>query len=235
MDFTNKKVLVTGGTRGIGAAISTYLTACGAEVWITGRNLPTGQQGFSVDFSSAESSEVFLNSLDDAPHFDVLINNAGINHIDTIDQYPDDLLKKVLTVNYEMVVKTTQAISRKMIAENKGGKIVNIASIWATQTKKGRSIYTSTKAALVGFTRGVAVDLAEHGILVNAVSPGFTETELTAQTMGEAGIKDICQQIPLGRLAQPEEIAKVVSFLASDDNSYITGQNIITDGGFTII
>ncbi|MGJ8660575.1 MAG: SDR family NAD(P)-dependent oxidoreductase [Bacteroidota bacterium] len=235
MNFENKKVLITGGTRGIGAAIAAYLSGLGAEVWITGRTLEKSQRGFSVDFSSIESAAGFFEQLKSAPSFDVLVNNAGINYIESIHAYPDNTLDELLMVNYQMVLKTSKAVARQMIDAKIEGRIVNIASIWATHTKKGRSIYSSTKAALLGFTRGAAVDLAEYGILVNSVSPGFTETELTKKTMGKAGIEEVSEQIPLRRLAQPEEIAKVVGFLASNDNSYITGQNIIIDGGFTII
>ena len=111
--------------------------------------------------------------------------------------------------------------------------MVNIGSIWATNTRIGRSAYCAAKSGVLGMTRGISADLAAHGILVNTVSPGFVLTELTKGTMGEEGIAEISAQIPAGRLAEPREIAEVVAFLASQNNTYLTGQNIIVDGGFT--
>jgi len=125
----------------------------------------------------------------------------------------------------------TGQVSRLMKKLNYG-RIINIASIWSVISKPGRSIYSATKAGLVGMTKAAAAELGDWGILVNSVSPGFTMTELTKKSLSGSEIKDLSAQIPLKRFALPEEISKLVLFLASDLNGYITGQNIVIDGGF---
>ena len=120
-----------------------------------------------------------------------------------------------------------------MLAADCRGRILNIASIWATHSKPGRSGYCTAKAGLLGMTRAMATDLAHAGILVNALSPGFIETQLTLQTLGEEGMRDMQSTIPMGRLGRPEEIAEFASFLVGPGNTYMTGQSIIVDGGFT--
>jgi 3-oxoacyl-[acyl-carrier protein] reductase len=112
---------------------------------------------------------------------------------------------------------------------------VNVASIWSVITKPGRALYTAAKAGLAGLTRTLAVELAPHGVLVNALSPGFTRTELTASTLAPEEIAALSAQVPARRFAEPAEIAQVALFLASPANTYLTGQNIIVDGGFTCV
>jgi len=115
------------------------------------------------------------------------------------------------------------------------GRIVNIASVWSEISKANRSLYTTSKTGLIGFTRAVAAEYASSNILINSVSPGFTNTELTEQSLSSDEIIQLSKQIPAERFAEPFEIAKVVLFLCSDLNTYITGQNIVIDGGFTIV
>jgi 3-oxoacyl-[acyl-carrier protein] reductase len=115
------------------------------------------------------------------------------------------------------------------------GRIVNIASIWSIITKPGRAVYAATKSGLVGMTRAVAVDLAPYGILVNAVSPGFVNTELTKNTLSPEECESLSSQVPMGRFAEPEEIARTVLFLSSDWNTYLTGQNLVVDGGYACV
>jgi 3-oxoacyl-[acyl-carrier protein] reductase len=110
---------------------------------------------------------------------------------------------------------------------------VNIASIWSVIGKQARATYATSKSALVGFTRGLALDYADKGVLANAVSPGFIGTEMTNRMMGEQGIREMTALVPLGRLGTPQEVAALVAFLASDTNSFVTAQNIVIDGGFT--
>ena len=115
------------------------------------------------------------------------------------------------------------------------GRIVNIASIWSVITRGERLAYTASKFGLVGATKTAAVDLAPDGILVNAVSPGFTMTELTARTLSSADVEELSQEIPMGRFAEPEEVSGLVYFLCSQENTYLTGQNIVIDGGYTVV
>ncbi len=234
----NQHALVTGATRGIGLAIAEKLLSLGAQVTITGCSpqAPAGLDKFSylpVDFSSRASTENFCAAVEALPGLSILVNNAGINRIHSITDYPADDFYELTEVNFASVYRVSQAAARAMIAAGTGGRIVNIGSIWATHTRAGRSAYCASKAGVAGMTRGIATDLAPHGILVNTLSPGFVKTELTASTMGPEGIAEVSAQIPVGRLAEPSEIAEVAAFLASPANSYLTGQNITVDGGFT--
>lgn len=238
IDFVGQKALVTGGTRGIGHAVATCLQELGAEVIVTGRSAekPSGLDSFTyrdVDFSSAQSCHHFCEELADMKDLNVVVNNAGINHIDRIEDFPEERFDEIMQVNYASVYRVSQAAAQSMLRSKIAGRIVNIGSIWASNTRVGRSAYCASKSGVLGMTRGISADLAESGILVNTVSPGFVMTELTRRTMGEKGIAEVSSQIPAGRLAQPQEIAEVVAFLASKRNTYLTGQNIIVDGGFT--
>jgi 3-oxoacyl-[acyl-carrier protein] reductase len=163
----------------------------------------------------------------------ILVNNAGINRIQLLPDFTEEDFDEITETNYRAPYLVMQTVARVMIRDGVPGRIINIGSIWALQTKAGRTAYCGSKAGLLGMTRAAATDLAPHGILVNAISPGFVETDLTSSTLGPEGMKEVARQIPLGRLAQPIEIAKVVAMLASSDNTYLTGQNIIVDGGFT--
>lgn len=238
IDFKGKTALVTGGTRGIGRAIADKLSKLGAEVILTGRSEQVPDdlgtfQYLGVNFSEKESTDHFCAKVQAMQDLDVVINNAGINHIDRIEDYPEDRFEELMAVNYAAVYRVSQAAARSMLASGRRGRILNIGSIWATNTREGRSAYCASKAGVAGMTRAIATDLAPQGILVNTLSPGFILTELTERTMGKEGIEEVCQQIPAGRLAMPEEIAEVAAFLLSSNNTYLTGQNIIVDGGFT--
>lgn len=236
--WQNQVALITGGTRGIGKAISSHLASLGVEVWITGRapshELEEGVRGYlPVDFSNREETETFLEQVKTLKGLSILINNAGINEIHELCEFPAERYDQIQEVNVRAPYRLIQAAAENMIAAGISGRMVNVASIWATHTKRGRSAYCTAKSAILGMTRAASTDLAAHGILVNALSPGFIQTELTENTLGPAGIKEMSATVPLGRLGQPEEIASVASFLVSPKNTYLTGQNIIVDGGFT--
>ena len=247
--FNDRIILVTGGTMGIGASIVNNLLDSTAEIIVTGIendqatnklinqfNCKSKNQVryLSVDFANEKSFKKFLNILDEYNKIDVCINNAGININNPIDEVNLADYKQLLEVNLNAPFLITRLVSRKM-KENKYGRIVNIASIWSVITKAGRASYSITKHGIIGLTKTSAVDLAPYNILVNAVSPGFVLTELTKNTLREDGIKEVSEIIPMKRLAEPSEISKIVLFLASDLNTYITGQNIVIDGGFTIV
>ena len=243
IDFSNKTVIVTGGTRGIGAAIVELFQQCNADVIATGTDTkeigrlnrePSGSKlkYMHLDFNSNDSVQSFLGFINKRDRIDVLINNAGVNKIATIDKIEEDDWDWINKVNLRGPFLLTKAVSE--IMKKKGeGKIINIASIFGVVSKSKRAAYSTTKWGLVGFTKSVALDLAPHNILVNAVSPGFVDTELTRKILGNKEIEELIDTIPQKRLADPGEIAKTVVFLTSHHNTYITGQNIIVDGGFT--
>ena len=170
--------------------------------------------------------------LNNTKKIDILINNAGINIIESIDELNEENWQKILDVNLTGPMILTREISKKMKKNNKGGKILNISSIFGCVSKAKRNSYSSSKFGLIGLTRSSSLDLASHNILVNAVCPGFTSTEMMISILSKEEIKKLLKQIPMGRFAEAEEIAKVAVFLCSDLNSYITGQTLVVDGGF---
>ena len=243
LDFKNKTVIITGGTRGIGAAIARTFTDSGAHVLVSGTDKTENDkiensgnehniQYHQLDFTSDKSVNQFLNAVNKLKKVDVLINNAGVNKIETITEISVEDWDWIHAINLRGPFLLTQAVSKKMKKQN-CGRIVNIASIFGVVGKEKRASYSSTKWGLIGFTKAVALDLARFNIHVNAISPGFVDTELTRKILGPENMKKLSETIPQGRIAKPEEIANVVLFLCSDLNTYITGQNIIVDGGFT--
>jgi len=221
--MTKRTALVTGASRGIGLAISELLKKNGLEVLT-----PTRQE---LDLSSNESIRNFLRK-NSAVKIDILVNNAGINIIENLSQISDENLKTALQINLIAPAILIRELSPKMI-ERGYGKIVNISSIWSQISKSGRAIYSSTKSAINGLTRSVAIELAHHNIQVNAVAPGFVDTDLTRKNNSPEQLKIIESNIPAKRLAQTEEIAELVYFLVSEKNTYLTGQTIFIDGGFS--
>lgn len=234
--FEGRVILVTGGTRGIGAAMAEAFASAGGDVIVTGSAsrpdaLPANWRFLSVDFTVSTSVEAFCAQVVALGRVDVLVNNAGINRINSIDQTRDEDWEALSAVNVDGPWRVTREVSRLMMA-HRYGRIVNIASIFGCVSKPKRVLYTMTKYALRGLTVGSALDLAPYGVLVNTVSPGFVQTELTRSILSLAEMDELAAQVPLRRFADPAEIARAVLFLASEQNSYITGQNIIADGGF---
>jgi 3-oxoacyl-[acyl-carrier protein] reductase len=174
----------------------------------------------------------FLYAVNKLDKVDVLINNAGVNKIKTISEISEEDWDWINAVNLKGPFLLSRNVSEKM-KQQESGKIINIASIFSVVSKEKRAAYSSTKWGLIGFTKAVALDLAPFNVLVNAVSPGFVDTALTRRIIGPKNIKKLVETIPQKRLANTDEIANVVLFLCSDLNTYITGQNIIVDGGFT--
>lgn len=243
MDFTDKTVIITGGTRGIGAAMVNIFCDAGANVMLTGTkrtgsefpgvsNNQNNIQYHQLDYSSDESLKEFIHSVKKLDSVDILINNAGVNKIESVTEILVDDWDWMNAINLKGPFLLTQALAENMKSQN-SGKIINISSIFGVVSKGKRAAYSSTKWGLIGFTKAVALELAPFNVQVNAVSPGFVDTDLTHQILKPEDIKQLVETIPQGRLAQPDEIAKVVLFLCSDDNTYITGQNIVVDGGFT--
>lgn len=218
-----RKVLVTGGSRGIGKAIVKKFEEHEYEVIA-----PTRQE---LDLQDEKSIMSYIDK-HKGEGFDVIVNNAGINDIHEIEDVTDDEIERMISTNLVAPIKLLRGFVGEM--KNKQyGRIVNIASIWAVVSKSGRSVYSATKNGLHGVTNTLAVELASDNILVNTVCPGFTMTELTLKNNTPEQIAKITSEIPLKRMAKPEEIAEVVYFLGSEKNTYLTGQKISVDGGYT--
>ena len=190
--------------------------------------------GKLFDLSKDKSVKQFLNKVETIDKVDVLVNNAGVNKIGSIEEIEKEHWDFINNVNLRGPFLLTKVISDKMKKQGQG-RIINISSVFGVVSKSKRASYSATKWGLIGLTKAVALDLAPFNILVNAVSPGFIDTDLTRQILGDKGMEKIKDEIPKLRFGKVEEIAKVVLFLASDHNTYITGQNIIVDGGFTSV
>jgi len=245
IDLLGKTALITGATRGIGKAIAAVFIDFGADLILTGTKPDEIEQlnaeetnpkvkWLKADFSSLGGITSFIEQLKFKNAIDICVNNAGINIIKPYEEYSADEYQRLMSINLTAPFSITQQLIPGM--KKRGfGRIVNIASIWSEISKPGRSLYTTSKTGLVGLTRSLAVEHASSNILVNAVSPGFTRTELTEQSLSAYEIKTLTEQIPVQRFAEPNEIAQTVLFLCSDLNTYITGQNIVVDGGFTLV
>jgi len=165
---------------------------------------------------------------------DVLVNNAGINPLASLDELTDDDLRATLEVDLVAPVRLARALAPGMAARG-WGRIVNIASVWGVVTKPRRFAYTVAKTGLLGATRAMAVELGARGVLVNAVAPGFVATDLTLQNNTAEELTAIADGLPLRRLADPAEIAELVVFLSSERNTFVTGQVIVADGGYSCL
>ena len=239
-DFSEKTVVITGGTGGIGSAMANCFTQTGARVIVTGtqqeqidafNETSSPIQYRWLDFMKKSKLENALSFFENQSRIDILINNAGVNQINSVDEVSLADWDWMQTINLRGIHQLTNIVS-KVMKRQLYGKILNISSIFGVVSKAQRAVYSSTKWGLIGYTKGVALDLAPYNILVNALSPGFVNTKLTRRILSETEKQTLSKQVPLLRFAEPEEIAKIALFLTSDWNTYITGQNIIVDGGF---
>ena len=221
----SRTVLLTGGARGIGAAIAARLAGAGCRVIAPTRDV--------LDLASRASIDAYL-AAHGSDRVDILVNNAGINTLRGIAEIDADTWAEMLQVNLSSALRLTQAFAPGM-AERGWGRILNVVSIFALVTRERRAAYSMTKAALAALTRTAAVEFGPHGVLVNALAPGYVDTELTRRNNPPAAIAAIEASIPLRRMAQPAELAEVAAFLVSDANSYLTGQTVVVDGGFTCL
>ncbi len=229
-----KKALVTGGTKGIGQAIAEELKKHDYEVWITGTSeqKPSGEfQYFKVDFSRPDEVDAFLSKVTTIP-FSVLVNNASTTKIANLVDLSKEDFARIQDINMLVPCLLQKHVLKNMLS-NQYGRILNITSVFSQVSRSGRTAYSASKAALTGMTRALALEVAKHGVVVNCLAPGFVMTELVKKSLGECGIEEVITKIPMGRLAVPSEIAKYAYFLLSEQNTYMTGQTLTVDGGFT--
>jgi 3-oxoacyl-[acyl-carrier protein] reductase len=243
IDLAGKTVFVTGSTRGIGHAIARALHAAGAKVAVVGRDrgraeavaaeLGDRATGVACDVSQADQVEAAIAGAEAAlGPIDILVNNAGLTRDNILLRLTDADWNAVLDANLKGAFHTTRAVIKGMM-KRRAGRIVNITSIVGLTGNKGQANYAASKAGLIGFTKSVAKEYASRGVLANCVAPGFIETDMTAALPDEARAT-LLQDIALGRLGRPEDVAGAVLFLASDLAGYITGQVLVVDGGMVI-
>lgn len=219
---SKRTVLITGASRGIGKAIARKYQERGYKILAPSRQ--------ELELASAESVRSYAAVLKSTP-VDVLINNAGENPIAEISSLDPAVWERSLAVNLTAPFLLIQQASVAMIQQG-WGRIVNISSCFSLVTRRGRAAYGAAKSGLNALTRTAALEYARHNILVNALCPGFVETDMTRANNTPEQIEALRQSIPLGRLATAEEIAAFVFFLGSQENTYVTGQTLVIDGGF---
>ena len=235
MENMKYRAVVTGATRGIGYAIAERLLKDGLEVIVTGTKKngkhPTGATYYQVDFLDEDSTNKFINFLK-KQQINILVNNAGINKISEFSSIDIDDFDHILRINLRAPFQICQAVIPYM-EKIKWGRIVNLTSVFGNISKEYRAAYSSSKFGLDGMTLALAAEVSEKGILANSVGPGIIDTDMTRDVLGDSGIAKLKGQIPMKRLGQVSEIASLVSWLVSNENTYMTGQNLMIDGGFT--
>ena len=245
-----KYALVTGGSRGLGRAVCLKLSQMGIPVIINYQSnkeaaeqvrdmiIANGGDASLMQFNVADQSQVnaALQAWEGEHPDDYiayLVNNAGIRKDNVMFMMPDSDWHSVIDVTVNGFFYVTKCLLPKMMMRKHGGRIVNMGSIWGLAGKPGRVSYAATKHGIHGVTQTLAVELAPYNILVNTVCPGFTLTELTYKNNTPEQIEEISGYIPMGRMASPAEQASVICYLASEENTYITGQQLASDGGYT--
>lgn len=235
-----KRVLITGGSRGIGAACVRKFAEQGAAVaFLYNKSVKearaladqTGAVAIQADVADHEALAVAVREAERRlGGIDVLVNNAGISYIGLISETSDDTWKRLADTNLGAAVVASREVSRTLVRQH-SGCILNIGSVWGRVGASCEVAYSATKAGLEGLTRALAKELAPSGITVNCVEPGVIATDMNAG-FSEAAMRAICEEIPLGRIGQPEDVANAVVWLASDAASFVTGQVLGVDGGF---
>ena len=242
MNLEGQTALITGAGRGIGKTIALKLAECGADIVLADMNpevaevlLEVESLGrkcltFEADVTDFDAIDAMVKKIiEELGSIHILVNNAGITQDNLFMRMKPEQWSKVIDVNLNGVFNVTKAVIRPMVKQRMG-KIINISSVVGFTGNPGQVNYSSTKSALVGFTKSLAREVGARGVTVNAVAPGFIDTAMT-QALNESQQELILQQIPLGRMGGPADIANAVAFLASEDASYITGTILHVNGG----
>ena len=245
--LTGKNALVTGAGRGIGKAIALELAAKGAFVIVNYNGSKEAAEqtvaeikaaggdamGYQCSVSDYEACGAMITALiKEYAHIDILVNNAGITRDGLLMKMSEEDFDAVINTNLKGCFNTIRHMSRYFLKQ-RAGKIINISSVSGILGNAGQANYSASKAGVIGLTKAVARELASRGINVNAVAPGFVETDMT-DALSDSVKENLKSQIPLGKIGHPQDIAKAVAFLASPDANYITGQVLSVDGGMAI-
>ena len=249
IDLSGKAALVTGAGRGIGKTIALAFAQAGADIVLCDIDLQSlrnatvevshlGRKGFGFQVDvvrKAEVEAIATKALDFVGKIDILVNNAGIVVRKPMEEYTEDDWDRVMDVNLKGVFNFSQAVGRQMIKQGAGGRIINIASVMGLVALPPRASYVASKGGIIALTRDLAAEWAKHNITVNSICPGWVKTEMTEKYFAQEDVrKFLLDRIPLGRFAEPDDIANMATFLASDLSGYVTGQSIPVDGGWTI-
>jgi 3-oxoacyl-[acyl-carrier protein] reductase len=247
MNLEGKAALVTGASRGIGREIALELARQGANVAVnfSGSEAKAnevvdeiktlGREAFAIKCDVSNSEEVAAmvkGTIDNFGKLDILVNNAGITKDNLLMRMKEEEWDDVININLKGVFLCTKAVTRQMMKQ-RVGRIINIASIVGVSGNPGQANYVAAKAGVIGLTKTTAKELASRNITVNAIAPGFITTDMTDK-LTEDVKTEMLKQIPLARLGEPKDIAKMTAFLASDDSSYITGQTLHINGGMVM-
>ena len=242
----NKIILITGASKGIGRAIAELFAIEGAQLILTGRNIGAlnqlvqtlfnqerGHLTLEMDVRNAESIKSVFDLLDEKKiYIDCLVNNAGVMKDATLQMVKPEIIEEIYGTNVYGTINSTK-FALKSFLRKRGGSVINLASIIGTNGNLGQTIYGSSKSAVIGFTKSLSKELAPLNIRVNAIAPGFIDTDMTKGMDPKYYDKNL-NSIGMRRLGKPEDVAKVALFLASDLSSYVTGQIIGVDGGMII-